>query len=158
MVQAADVPGPHLSFAKLTNRCSTRPVGAAKLSVMAPKEVGLRLFSLVLALVAGNVFSSENLIYLTCEGVVTDTAFDKEVKKVKNDFLINKDDKTIQQIITGLTEEQTGNLRMRYVETPTQFVSENGLLSINRRTLEYSVDGVMSTRINGDCKIVKPEL
>jgi hypothetical protein len=118
----------------------------------------LRLFTLVLALLAGNVFASENLIYLTCEGIVTDTAFNQEVKKVKNDILINKDDKTMQQIITGLTEEQTANLRMRYVETPTQFVSENGFLSINRRTLEYSVDGVMNARINGHCKIVKPEL
>jgi hypothetical protein len=118
----------------------------------------LRLFILTLTLLAGNVCASENLVYLTCEGVVTDTAFNKEVKKVKNDFLINKEDKTIQQIITGLSEEQTANLRMSYVETPTQFVSTNELLSINRHTLEYSVDGFLSTRITGYCKIVKSEL
>ena len=43
-------------------------------NVIAPKEVGLRLLILTLALLAGNVCASENLVYLTCEGVVTDTA------------------------------------------------------------------------------------
>ncbi|MBA5760870.1 hypothetical protein H2O73_00835 [Vibrio sp. 404] len=97
-----------------------------------------------------------DLVYLTCNGVAKDTELNVEIKKVENDFLLNRDEKTIQQIITGLSEEQTNNLRQSYTESTTQYVTSNDSISINRRTLEYTIKGIMGMRIYGKCKIAKP--
>lgn len=110
---------------------------------------------LFLLLLSGSCLASD-VIYLNCDGVVTDSAFNKKLKNVKNDFLINRDEKYIQQIITGMTEAQTENLRYTYIETATQYVTENEFLSINRHTLEYSIDGTMGISINGVCRVLKP--
>ncbi|KJG03274.1 hypothetical protein [Photobacterium angustum] len=112
---------------------------------------------LFLLFLSGSCLASD-VIYLNCDGIVTDSAFNKKVKNVKNDFLINKNEKYIQQIITGMTEEQTEDLRHSYVETATQYVTKNGFLSINRHTLEYSIKGVMGMNINGVCRVLKPAI
>ncbi len=117
----------------------------------------VKLWIPFLLLVNANVYASDS-IYLHCKGEVFDTALNQEVKKVNNDFLINKKDKYVQQIITGLTEEQTKDLRHPYEVTKTQYVTSDGFLSINRHTLEYEVDGVMGIRIRGVCKVLAPEI
>ena len=117
----------------------------------------MRNWLLLSVMLSCNVIASE-IIYLNCDGVVIDSSFNQEVKKVKNDFIINKGEKYIQQIITGMTEEQTRNLRHTYKESSTQFVTEDGFISINRHTLEYAVDGVMGINIKGFCKVMKPSI
>lgn len=117
----------------------------------------MKKWSLLLLFLGGNCIASE-IIYLNCDGVVTDTALNQEVKKVKNDFIINRSEKYIQQIITGMTEEQTEHLRYSYIETPTQYVTTDNFLSINRHTLEYFIDGVMGININGVCRVLKPAI
>lgn len=107
--------------------------------------------------ISTSCFASD-LIYLTCDGVVRDGELNAEVKKFKNDFLIDLRNKTVQQIITGLTEEQTRDLRRDFIETETQFVTVDNSLSFNRLTLEYRLKGAMGFSISGICKKVEKSM
>ncbi|MET2949645.1 hypothetical protein ABXV18_16185 [Vibrio owensii] len=112
---------------------------------------------LVFSMFSGSCIASD-IVYLSCDGIAADSVLNQKQNTVKNDFFINKKEKYFQQIITGLTEEQTKSLRLRYQETPTQYVSEDGSLHINRHTLEYSFKGPMGLSINGVCKVLKPSI
>lgn len=119
------------------------------------REIKMSKWSLLLLFMSSTCNASQ-VIYLTCNGVATDTGLNKVVSTMKSDFIINKKEKYIQQVITGMTEEQTKNLRYPYTETPTQYVSHG--FSINRHTLDYAVEGVMGVKITGSCKLMAPAI
>lgn len=118
----------------------------------------MRLAIILVAVCLSLSASADELVYLTCNGLAKDTELNTALKETKNDFLINKKTMTIQQIITGMSAEETRNLRQKIKDSGTQYISENGMIAINKHTLEYSVSGFMGLSINGRCKVVKPEI
>lgn len=102
--------------------------------------------------------SADEVVYLSCNGLAKDTELNTVLKKTENDFLINKTKMTIQQIITGMSAEETKNLRQNIKDSGTQYISDNGMIAINKNTLEYSVSGFMGLSISGHCKVVEQEI
>tara|TARA_R110001592_G_scaffold6774_6_gene36737 strand:+ start:15515 stop:15775 length:261 start_codon:yes stop_codon:yes gene_type:complete len=82
----------------------------------------------------------------------------QDLGETDNDFLLDKTAMTIQQIITGMTEEETTNLRQDIVETTTQYITKNGRIAINKHTLEYSASGIMGFSVRGKCEVVQPTI
>lgn len=114
---------------------------------------------LLSALVFSGGCVASDIIYLSCEGKLISNEFTSS-EVVINSFLINKKDKYIQQVITGIDESNSDSLKYPYRETDTQYISENDFLSINKHTLEYYADGMAyaGASLHGKCKILKPSI
>lgn len=98
--------------------------------------------------------NAQESIYLVCTATnASDGDLLSGTEGTKNDFLIDKKDKIISQIITGLTDEQLKNLSHSYKETDTQYISDDGFISINKYTYEYSISA-FGGFITGFCKTV----
>lgn len=102
---------------------------------------------------------ASDVIYLSCEGKLVSNEFTSS-KVVRNSFLINKKDMYIQQVITGIDESSSDSLKYHYRETDTQYISEHDILSINKHTLEYYMNGAdyAGVSLRGKCKALKPSI
>jgi len=100
---------------------------------------------------------ANELIYLSCKGIVGGSEHNSDSKPVINDFIINKQAKTIEIIINGIPEGSDSNLIHKYNETATQYITKNGKIAFNRHTLVYEYRGMMF-RISGQCKVKKSSI
>ncbi len=118
-------------------------------------EVIMRIILLSTLAFSGGCIASD-IIYLSCEGKIISNEFTSS-EVVRNNFLINKKDKYIQQVITGIDESNSDSLKYHYKETNTQYISEYDFLSINKHTLEYHMNGMAyaGASLHGKCKILK---
>lgn len=77
--------------------------------------------------------------------------------EVKNDFILNTENKTIQQVIPGMTHGETSDLKRGYSVKQNILFDEFGF-SINRFTLDYNVKGKLGLKISGKCIVVEPQI
>jgi hypothetical protein len=91
-----------------------------------------KIYFSILVIFLSTLVRADEVLYLSCHGIAKDTSMNIILKEVENDFLLNKTALTIQQVITGMSEEENSNLRHNVKETATQFISENGRVAINK--------------------------
>ncbi|EIA4706686.1 hypothetical protein R6I31_003118 [Vibrio cholerae] len=121
----------------------------------------MRLLFFPLIVLTFGVSASSNQIYLDCEGERYDRELQHSFGMVKNQLLLDKSDKTISLVITGIPTEETPGYKTPYFESPTQYQTEQGkipMISINRHTLEYSVFLPFGNKISGNCKVKQPAI
>lgn len=103
------------------------------------------------------ISAQESLTYLSCSGNSYDSELGVKMGEVKNDFILDTENKTIQQVIPGMTLEETLDLKRGYSIKENVLFDEFGF-SINRYTLDYNVKGPIGLKISGKCVVVEPQI
>ena len=100
---------------------------------------------------------ASNAIHLSCEGVMTEITYNDEPIPVGSYFILNKQDKTLEEAATQADlqlDSHEKTLKHAFLSSPTHYTTKDGLISINRHTLEYFNNRHMKT--HGICKVVTP--